>query len=618
MAGGASGEVIKPGDPGASLLYQLVSHKQEPFMPPNSEPLSGERLALIAAWIQGGALENAGSKTKPAQQAGLTIVVPVAVRGRPAGPPPMPRSLNLEPMARTKRAGAVTALAASPWAPLVALAGQHQVLLYQSETLEFLGVLPFPEGTIHVLKFSHNGSLLLAGGGHEGHSGRVVAWNVVTGERLFQVGDEGDVVLGADISPDQTQVALGGPSKTVRAYSTKDGKLVHEIKKHTDWVNSINYSPDGVLLATGDRASGLYVWEAFTGREYFTLRGHTAAITELSWRADGNVLASASEDGTIKLWEMENGTAFRSWGAGGGATAVQFAHDGRLVSCSRDRHARLWDGNGALLRAFDAFPDIALRAVCSHDGSRVIAGDWTGEVRSWRAADGQLLGRLDSNPPPLAEQIQIAAKDLAEAEATLPHLTALTNSSQKAVEQAAAEMQSAQQIAADSAAVDKIVAGALAQAKTSFAQANATLAPAQKKLAAREVVAKAFAGALAQVKQAASQTKDDADIAAVARTIGELEAKAAKECADSQVLVARLQKSAQSQTDRLNTATRASALAAATATGAAKTLAVRAAAAKALQEKAANDKAAAEAAARRLAIARSTLARCQSAMSVRR
>src|SRR5438105_2099984 len=36
MAGGASGAVVKPGDPDGSQLFASVSHKAEPFMPPKS------------------------------------------------------------------------------------------------------------------------------------------------------------------------------------------------------------------------------------------------------------------------------------------------------------------------------------------------------------------------------------------------------------------------------------------------------------------------------------------------------------------------------------------------------------------------------------------------------
>src|SRR5690606_6331344 len=105
----------------------------------------------------------------------------------------------------------VTALCASPWAPLVAAAGQKQILLYHPETAELLGVLPFEEGVPHVLRFSRSGSLLLAGGGHAAHRGTVVVYDVKTGQRVFQVGDELDVVLAADINENHTLIALGGP-----------------------------------------------------------------------------------------------------------------------------------------------------------------------------------------------------------------------------------------------------------------------------------------------------------------------------------------------------------------------------------------------------------------------
>ena len=42
----------------------------------------------------------------------------------------MPEGLFRQPVVHTARAGAITALAASPWAPLIAVAGQKQVLLY--------------------------------------------------------------------------------------------------------------------------------------------------------------------------------------------------------------------------------------------------------------------------------------------------------------------------------------------------------------------------------------------------------------------------------------------------------------------------------------------------------
>jgi Planctomycete cytochrome C/WD domain, G-beta repeat len=458
MAGGASGAVLKPGDADGSRLFNLVSHKEEPHMPPKSPMIPAEKIDTIHQWLAMGALENSGSKAKIAAKPKVEIALAAATKGKPSGPPPMPGSkLNLEPLVRATRANAVTALASSPWAPVFAVAGQKQVALYSSDSLDLVGVLPFPEGVPYVLKFSRNGSLLLAGGGKGARSGRVVVWNVTTGERVFEVGDETDAVLAADISSDQTQIALGGPSRVIRVYSTRDGKLQREIRKHTDWVTALEFSPDAVLLASGDRSGGLYVWEAFTGREYLTLRNHTASITALSWRIDSNVLASSSEDTTIRLWEMENGGNIKGWGAhGGGASSVQFSKDGRLISCGRDRVAKLWKPDGALQRQFEALPDLALHVAFSHDENRVIVGDWSGSVRVWRSADGKALGTLSSNPPTLAERMEFVARQLAAEKADQAKLIAAVAASQAAAQKAQQALAAAQQQA--KAAVDKISA----------------------------------------------------------------------------------------------------------------------------------------------------------------
>ncbi len=486
MAGGASGAVLKPGDPDGSRLFLLVSHKEEPHMPPKSAMIPAEKIETIRAWLAGGSLENSGSKANIAAKPKVEIALSSANKGKPSGPPPMPGpKLSLEPIVRTARANAVTALASSPWAPVFAVAGQKQVALYHSDSLDLLGVLPFPEGFPCVLKFSRNGSLLLAGGGKGAKSGRVVVWNVATGERVFEVGDETDTVLTADISSDQTMIALGGPSKVVRIYSTRDGKLIKEIRKHTDWVTSLEFSPDAVLLASGDRSGGLFVWEAFTGREYLTLRNHTACITGMSWRIDSNVLATCSEDATIRLWEMENGTNIKGWGAhGGGAASVEFAKDGRLVSCGRDRVAKLWKPDGGLVRQFEALPDLALRVAITHDDSRVIAGDWTGAVREWRAADGKALGMLTTNPPTLAERIETMTKQLAAEKAEQPKLAAAITAAQAAAQKAQQAIVAAQQQAkaaadkvnADKAAADQNVADIKAL-EARLAALKATAAP---------------------------------------------------------------------------------------------------------------------------------------------
>ncbi|MEQ1853222.1 MAG: c-type cytochrome domain-containing protein, partial [Chthoniobacteraceae bacterium] len=291
IAGGENGPVLKPGNADGSLMFKVCAQTEEPKMPPKGDKLTDGELALLKGWIAGFALENANSK--PAQVAQNKVDVAVVSLTKPDGPPPMPGDLPLEPFVRSRTSNSIIAMAASPWAPLVAVGGQKQVLLYNTESLERIGILSFPEGFPYVLRFSRNAKLLLAGGGLGGKLGKVVLWDVATGDRIGSVGNEADAVLAADISPDQQYVALGGPSKQVKIYRTKDGKQTGLIKKHTDWITAVAYSPDGKYLATADRNGGVEVWEAGAEPKPFnTLPGHKVTCTALAFMP--GVLASAS------------------------------------------------------------------------------------------------------------------------------------------------------------------------------------------------------------------------------------------------------------------------------------------------------------------------------------
>lgn len=531
--GGSSGVVVMPGDPGKSRVYSLAAHAEEPKMPPKGDRIPEAQLALVKLWIEQGARENSGSKAvavKPKADIGLKSVV----KGRPEGPPPMPQAgkLKLDPVVRARRPGAILALAASPWAPVVAVGGQKQVVLYNTDNGQLLGVLPFEHGQINCVKFSRNARFLLVAGGRGGQAGKAVLYSVETGEKVVEVGIENDAILAADISADQTQIAVGSPSKLVRIYSTADGSVLREIKKHTDWVTAVEFSPDGVLLATGDRNGGLFVWEAFTGREFFSLRGHTAMIADVSWRDDSSVLASCGEDGTVRLWEMENGNAIKNWPAHpGGAAGVRFTHDGRLASTGRDRVTKLWDQNGAAQKLFEAFPDLGLRVAVTHDNAKVIAGDWSGVVKAWTAADAKAVAVLDANPPPAAERLKLAEAAFAAAEAKAKTAQAAFDAAQARVKATTDAFTAANanlaKINADLAAATKTVTDQTAAANAAKPMADAAKAEVDKltpattaaanKAAAVEVVHAAESEAAKKIADAAAKAPQNADLAAVAK-----------------------------------------------------------------------------------------------------
>src|SRR5258708_2804506 len=60
LKGGGSGEILKPGRPGASILYHAVAHEGNgvPQMPLGLPNIPDAEIAVIRDWMQQGALEN--------------------------------------------------------------------------------------------------------------------------------------------------------------------------------------------------------------------------------------------------------------------------------------------------------------------------------------------------------------------------------------------------------------------------------------------------------------------------------------------------------------------------------------------------------------------------------
>ncbi|HTK76084.1 MAG TPA: hypothetical protein VL371_12545, partial [Gemmataceae bacterium] len=445
-----------------SKLYKAITHAEEPTMPPKKEKLPDKELEVVRKWIAGGALENASGKPAVAQKPKVDLSTVASGAGKPTGPVAYPHALSAETIVRTARPGALVSLAASPWAPLAAIGGQKQILLYNTKSFDLLGVLPFNDGLPYVLRFSRNGSVLLAGGGVGAKSGRVVLYDVNTGNPVTEVGDEFDAVIAADISADQSIVALGGPQKVVKGYSVADGKLLYTIKKHTDWITAIAFSPDGQFLGTADRAGGISVWEAKTGHELFTLAGHKEAVSDLAFRDDSLVMASCSTDGTAKLWNLDEGKEIKSWAAHGnyrpptgavgagtfdpavGTLSIAFTHDGRIVTCGRDKRVRTWDPNGGGGKQLEpAFDDVALHATFDDDGKHVIAGDYTGKIRVWALPELKAAGELSLDPPSLADRLEAAVKKLTESKPNLERAIADAAAVQEKAKQAEADLQAA-------------------------------------------------------------------------------------------------------------------------------------------------------------------------------
>ena len=495
MNGGSGGAVVDAGNPSGSRLWTCSAKKEEPFMPPEGAPLDAKDLTLLSKWIAGGLLQAKGSVAKASNKPKVDLTF-AGGAGKPTGPVARPENVLLEPVIVTPRTSAVTAMAASPWTSLLAVAGQKQILLYDTDSHELAGILPYPEGYARSLKFSANGSLLILGGGRGGKFGHAVVWDVKTGKRVTEVGKEFDQLMSADITPDHRKIAFGTNSKKVKCYDVATGEELYVIAKHTEWITGTDFSPDGVLLATSDRNGNVYVWEADNGGEFYPLGQHKGSVTDLAWRADSNILASCAADGSITTWEMKTGKQVATWGAhGGNVQSVSFLPDGRLISCGADGTTAMWSVDGKRLEHAQGIKqaDQVAKVVGLYDSKTFVSSNWLGEVRFFETATGREIIQVSSNPAKISDRLVALEKRLSELEPAL----------------------------APSEAAAKVAEAKIPAAEAVLAKLKAEGEPASKKLAEHEAKNTEVANGLKYWQGMRTKAKTAAETATAAKGIAD-------------------------------------------------------------------------------------------------
>lgn len=355
LAGSASGPVVVPGDPQASPLYLLAAHLESPKMPPNKPRLSQRELTKLSKWIS---------------------------TGSPQGTSP----LSLAQVRPLSENNIIRAMAVSPIAPILAIAGNGQVLLWdaQSNTLSDRAI-DVGDREVSAIVFSKDGQRLWIAAGTPAESGVLHSWSIPEERYLGSLGNETDTINTLDESQTSKQIAIGTTRRLLKVLSS-EGDSEKAFAKHTDWVTSTAYSNDGILVASGDRFGSIIAWDPLAGTEFSTLRGHTGMITSIHWSPNGDSLLSSSLDGSVRVWNMHDASTLKSWQAHdkGVATAGILA-SGDLVTLGKNGIVSAWSspyGSDALptLLWQKSMDDEIITGGVGNHGKTIAVTDATGSV----------------------------------------------------------------------------------------------------------------------------------------------------------------------------------------------------------------------------------------------
>ena len=202
LAGGdTEGAAIVPGHPERSSLLKMVRPQDgEVRMPKGKNPLLETEVALISAWVLQGAVDDTPADAK--------------------------RHYDAEHPPTYARPPVVTSLDFSPDGKLLAVAGFHEVLLYEHDGADLAGRLIGLSERVQSLRFSPDGKSLAVAGGDPARLGEIQVWDVAQRKLTLSAPIAYDTLYGLSWSPDSQLVAFGCADNTLRAIDAASGKQV--------------------------------------------------------------------------------------------------------------------------------------------------------------------------------------------------------------------------------------------------------------------------------------------------------------------------------------------------------------------------------------------------------
>jgi len=230
-------QLLKPGDSGQppivagkpeeSYFFQkLIDPDTSVRMPQEDDALAAKEIELVRQWIAQGAKFDGGAS-------GDRLVLLLPPRQHP------------EPPAHYHRSVPVFALRFSPDGRWLYSGGVHEVLVWDVTSGVLAKRISGLPQRIHALRFSPDGQTLAVAGGAPGEYGEI---------RLLNVADRSvrtlpaweDVILDVAFSHDGSMLVAGGADNSVRGYEVATGKEVWRNQQHVDWVTAIDVT-DGAF-----------------------------------------------------------------------------------------------------------------------------------------------------------------------------------------------------------------------------------------------------------------------------------------------------------------------------------------------------------------------------------
>ncbi len=398
LAGGGRGPAIVPGRSDSSRIVLVLEGRAKPAMPPEgSEAPTAEEIALLKAWIDAGAKSPTGAAPDPRQ-----LTVPQI---KPRVPP----------------RAAIHAAAYSPDGKLIALARYREVHLLSAETRGLVRKLEGHAGNVTAVRFSADGSQLVAGAGEPGLFGEAKLWSVAQGTLVRTFEGHKDSLYAVALSPDGTTLATAGYDYEIRLWNPQTGEVLGTLAGHNGAVYELAFGRDGRILASASGDRTVKLWDVAARARLETFSQPLEDQFTVAVSPDGKQVAAGGADNRIRVWQLsesaEEGTnpiRQARFAHEGAIIRLAYAPDGRtLASAADDRSVKLWEPDSLVERHLLDWPgDWPTALAFSPDSKTLVVGGLDGTLDFYDAASGRVV------PPAKPELASIEPRGVMRGQAT--------------------------------------------------------------------------------------------------------------------------------------------------------------------------------------------------------
>jgi WD40 repeat protein/mono/diheme cytochrome c family protein len=383
MKGGDAGVPVVPGNSTASLLIKSIEGRDgKKIMPPGKKKkLEASELALIKAWIDGGAKPPAIA-TEPVRE----LVTP-----------------TIAPRVTPRKSIQSVAFAAQP--NVIAVARYREVELRDADSGVVRHSLTGVRGNVNSVAFSTEGQWVAAAGGEPGLQGQAAIWRVADGTLVRKFEGHFDALYSVVLSPDGKLLATGSYDQKIKLWDTATGAEVRALTGHNGAVYGLAFRPDGKVLASASGDRTVKLWEIATGKRLDTFSQPTKEQYTVAFSPDGRRLVAGGVDNRIRLYAVSAGAVEGTnqlleskFAHEGAVLRIVFASDGAtLLSSAEDRTVKWWDATHLVERGhLEVQPDLAPGVAFTASNARFVVGRLDGSLQFFDAKTGE-PGKVAAN-----------------------------------------------------------------------------------------------------------------------------------------------------------------------------------------------------------------------------